>query len=394
MLLLALVVLLAAAGCQAVPGDARLQALGLHVTHHERIRLDVAQLRQTIDGQRVRRAGAAPVRLQLPIAAFGQRLSVQLEQVHGPFAPNYRILAGTEAGPPEQLHVDHSVFFRGHVARARGSVARATVSAAGIEATLLLQHEAYFVEPLHRYEDGGAATPEDHVIYRLSDVHPNVTDTHRTCGVAEAPGDHGSADSEGYQHYTGQAPAAGDRQRRALQPYDSSRRTCELYLTGDHRLYASLGSNPTAVSDLLIGFVEDLNLIYKFTEFTGGSSPSDTIAGINFAIRTMTVWTSSTSVINGETNPFATSTTDSQVFLSQLGTLNDLGDHCLGHAFTVQDFDSGVLGLAWRPNPRLSQTSSGVCSNPQYGNSYNTGITTRVNFGSQSPRLQVPIKKI
>lgn len=376
---------------ETLPSEVRLQALGKQITAHERVHLDVAHLRTLAQQQRVRRAEQAPLTIALNFQAFGKAFSLELQQTPAPLTREPLIML---ANPPGQaagkIAIDHNQFFRGHVRQMHGSLARATISELGVEATVLTLDDTWFVEPLSPQERdiGGLA---NHVLYRLADVHLNVTDTQHTCRMAEQSSD------EVYVRYRQAWPEDSHRERRNFRPFNAAHRTCELYLMADHRLYTNvMRSSATNTVNLLIGYVEDMNLIYKFSVFTGGASALDTITGINFAIRTITIWRTSNAVINGETNPFATDTSSSQTFLNQLGTLANLDNYCLAHAFTSQDFDAGVLGLAWRPDPRQSVTSSGICSPLHRFNiagqtvtvGYNTGITTLINFGTQSPRVQ------
>lgn len=92
-------------------------------------------------------------------------------------------------------------------------------------------------------------------------------------------------------------------------------------------------------------------------------------------------------------NPFASSTTSPFVFLDQLSSKRwDSANGvqlCLAHAFTNQDFNNGVIGLANVGTICSTSSTFGSVSNGITVFSDNTGITTTVNFGNKNPELQV-----
>eukprot|EP00051_Salpingoeca_urceolata_P021484 m.337719 g.337719 ORF g.337719 m.337719 type:complete len:900 (+) comp19807_c0_seq2:64-2763(+) len=347
-------------------------------TQHEKLYLSPVRLR--------RQSNQRP-RVRLGFNAYGRYFDLRLTQTDELFAPGFTARAATEAGGEgEPIHVDMTANFRGEVvdAESRSNYVHATLRGDALTASIALGGETYFIEPAHKYHE--PPTSHNHVVYRMSDLHLNASEHH--CGHDHSHDDHGTL-----------ARAARDRldldptlfednkghERARRAPFDTNARTCELHLMSDHRFYASHGSSVVATTEALIEFVENVNRIYKFTVFL--DPPSTEYIGIHFAIRYITVWTSAGAVINSVTNPFQTDTTDSNTFLLQLGNI-DLDDVCLGHAFTTQDFDSGVLGLAWRPDARSGATTSGICSKRQTGRNYNTGVTTTVNYGSTSPWVQ------
>ena len=69
---------------------------------------------------------------------------------------------------------------------------------------------------------------------------------------------------------------------------------------------------------------------------------------------------------------------------------NNYNHYCVSYVFTLRDFSSGVLGLAWIHYPDLSQRG-GVCDRfgpTRYGvQSLNTGIITQMNYGEFVNRL-------
>jgi hypothetical protein len=67
----------------------------------------------------------------------------------------------------------------------------------------------------------------------------------------------------------------------------------------------------------------------------------------------------------------------------------DFTDYCLAHLFTNQDFQNGVIGLAWVGD--TSGGSGGLCEvervNTRNGDrSLNTGFTTVLNYNRRVPR--------
>eukprot|EP00050_Salpingoeca_kvevrii_P003604 m.228838 g.228838 ORF g.228838 m.228838 type:complete len:1124 (+) comp10856_c0_seq29:1917-5288(+) len=390
--LLALAVLVTVHGPSTMVRALPRRALGQHIEHHELVQLDTAALHRQIHQARRRRAveGTDPI-VRIDVLAFGTPLNMRLRNTEAQFARNFQARAIGPNGA-EPIHLDMSVFFRGHVdnaPRGRRSYVRATIVNGTVDASIDLGDESYFIEPASRYYPAGTDINGDsHVVYRLSDYnHQNAT------GAAGASTMGAEGSTCGHAHWSQPEDSMygrhdqNQRFRRAAQPYDPNFRTCELHLIADHRFFASTsygGSSTTATANLLIGYLEDANRIFKFTSFINPGIGDDYI-GINFAIRYITVWTAANAVENGVTNPFAQATSDYSVFLGQVGNM-DLSDVCLGHAFTHQDFNDGVLGLAWKPTYSLGGSNTGICSGGS--GTFNNGMTTTINFGSNSPRLQ------
>ena len=86
--------------------------------------------------------------------------------------------------------------------------------------------------------------------------------------------------------------------------------------------------------NLLVQYMNDVNTIYKFTNFDGVDE------SIQLSIGKVTIFEGSGSSDAGESNPFST-TTSAQTFLGDLSSV-DHGAWCLAHGFTHQDFDGPV----------------------------------------------------
>lgn len=87
-----------------------------------------------------------------------------------------------------------------------------------------------------------------------------------------------------------------------------------MALVSDHRFYAGPGQgNAVTTAALLISFLDDVNRIYKFTDFGG-----DVGVGVQLAISQIVIFNESTSA----GNPFQDAGLESNTFLNQLSVLN------------------------------------------------------------------------
>eukprot|EP00051_Salpingoeca_urceolata_P016028 m.210977 g.210977 ORF g.210977 m.210977 type:complete len:1408 (+) comp18570_c2_seq2:346-4569(+) len=368
------------------------------IAHHHRINLDSTNL----DSQhhRVRRSEPGAVHVNVEFDAFDRHFDLLLQPTRLPFSPRLQATLITDHGP-EPIDFKPSAFYRG-VARGRSSDEsdiRALIVDGVLDGSVWVDGETYYIEPAHRYN----VTTHSHVVYKMSDVAPVPAGA---CGLTDDH-DHGHGQGHGHGHGHGAGSMDGAahpheklvygqkdqgiptskythenmRVRRAGAGGDPLKNTCELALIADHRFFASSQGQSSAVTtaNALVAYLEDVNRIYKFTDWDGVGT------GIQLAVAQLTVYDSA--VASG--NPFPDSgSSDSSAFLDQLSAV-DWSDFCLAHAFTTLDFDSGVLGLAYVGTICRDSANFGTSSfTGQTLRSRNTGITTITNFGSTSPRTQ------
>lgn len=163
--------------------------------------------------------------------------------------------------------------------------------------------------------------------------------------------------------------SSSSRSRRAIQ--DPRRKTCLLYLQGDHLFHDHLGSEEAAIT-MMTRHVQRLNSIYGSTDFDGDGVPD----GLSFMIKRLKVYSSSSA-------PDYKYLGDYPVikFLERFSE-GDYEAFCLAYMFTFRDFEGGTLGLAWTGDLK---NAGGVCERKGHFRgglkSLNTGIITLLNYG-------------
>ena len=237
---------------------------------------------------------------------------------------------------------------------------------------------------------GSGAGPDptyNHVIYSDEAVVEEVGDghDHRYCGLQDSDaratsGAQGSASGAAYKE---KESATGDHDdetiaRKRRVTFDiNQHNSCYMRLIADHRFFSAIGGGSVlTTTNRLVDILESANQVFKAANFEIGGT-------VQLAIRKMTIFNTTGPSATGETNIFATATTSSSTYLEQLSSINH-GQYCLAHAFTYQDFQGGVLGLAY-----VGTICDGYGSTASATS--NTGITTALNAGSQSATMQTNI---
>lgn len=304
------------------------------------------------------------------------------------------------ANRTERIAVDRSAYFRGVVAGygPDHSDVRAHIDKGKLTGSIRVRTRIFRVEPANSREHPHLGNAEDapangynHVVYSDEAMVEEVGDghNHAYCGLVsddEALNNtKRDMDAIRTQHSHDDHASIGQRQpdsttgnRNRRQTFNiDDHNTCDMRLIADHRFFTSVGGGSVLnTQNRLIDILEGANVIFKAANFQVGGT-------VQLAIRKMSIFTTSSSSSTGESNPHSIGTSSSSSFLDQLSAESQ-GQYCLAHSFTYQDFDNGVLGLAF-----VGTICSGFSSTSTP--SVNTGITTSLNQGSPSSTLQTNI---
>eukprot|EP00038_Savillea_parva_P006160 m.162062 g.162062 ORF g.162062 m.162062 type:complete len:1018 (+) comp12140_c0_seq1:496-3549(+) len=358
-------------------------ALSKFITHHDKVSLHPLHL--TRSRTRARRSPDAEVAVKF--TAYGRVFDLRMRRSDGPFAPDFHVEV-VHANHTERIAVDRSAYFRGVVAGygSDHSDVRAHIDGGKLTGSIRVRTRIFRVEPVDAQSHpqlglAPGAVPDDynHVIYADNAV---VDETHHEyCGLGsedanDAPDDTRESSHVHHTHTHLRHRRTHTRDRRQTFNIEDHN-TCDMRLIADHRYFQSVGgSSVLGTQNRLIDTLEAANLIFKAANFQIGGT-------VQLAIRKMTIFTTAGASSTGESNPHAVDTTASSTFLDQLSSQNQ-GQYCLAHSFTHQDFDGGVLGLAFVGT---------ICDGFQSSStpSVNTGITTTLNQGSTSASLQTNI---
>lgn len=366
------------------------------IENHDRVYLDMKALKA--DHNRMRRSvdsEDAP-ELSVRFRADNIHFDLRLRRSGDLFAPGFGGVDFVRAdGTVEKIPLDMGAYLSGIVAGYGADHSRvdAIVGENGIQASIAVGDKYYRLEEASKYDV--QSNSYNHVVYGSHDVNDPKPGT---CGVI----DHDTEDhySKGASHLhdaphastmkikygpndnssfpnDADTDGASSRSRRAVDV--SVQNTCIMHLLADKHFLAQNGGDATTTANVLVSHLTDVNNIYRFTNFDGVA------ASIKLAIGKLTVFdrvengnqVSST----GEVSPFIT-TTSAQAYLDSISSISHAG-YCLAHGFTHQDFDNGILGLAYvgvicqNPTGNCNEGNGGSCSR-------NTGITTSLNYDTSS----------
>jgi hypothetical protein len=203
-------------------------------TAHEEMRIDPQAI-----GLRVRETG----RLSLVTSAHDFEMQLRPNDLR---APNYRAEEVGPDGLPHPVTMSSVTTYKGNVEGVWGSDARFTLNDHDVEGMIVTPEESYFVESARKYSS--AAQPTDYVLYKASDVRPDIV---RTCGTTLDEQINAGAKQFMSSATTGVAPAV-------FSPF----KLVEIATEADLEYTNALGGSSAANNDIL-GIMNQIQAIYE-----------------------------------------------------------------------------------------------------------------------------------
>eukprot|EP00040_Diaphanoeca_grandis_P001861 m.19821 g.19821 ORF g.19821 m.19821 type:complete len:990 (+) comp12631_c0_seq1:399-3368(+) len=358
------------------------------VKKHHKVYIDMEKFEAT--RQRHRRS-AHPDPMSLVFTGDNGRIfDLRLQHTTRPFADGFSVDFVRSNGKIEQLAVDRSGHLDGIVAGYGHTASHVTaiVQGGSLLASITVGNEFYRLEPAPTPSGAGGHARHNHVLYSKHDVE----DEPGLCGVSEPNHPHDGirytpttanpeADPVIHTHLVEPSNVYFGNRSRREEVDVTIHNTCVMHLLADRFFFGNKGgSDAVTTMNLLVQHMNDVNTIYKFTQFVGVDE------SIQLSIGKVTIYEGTGPSETDSVNPFVTTNT-AATFLSDLGKI-DSGPWCLAHGFTHQDFTGGILGLAYVgvicAKSNSACTGSNQCSN-------NVGITTSLNYGVTSSNIQTTL---
>ncbi|XP_008306635.1 disintegrin and metalloproteinase domain-containing protein 17a [Cynoglossus semilaevis] len=318
------------------------------------------------------------------------------------FTDNFQAVFVDKYGREDNYNVQLQNYFTGHVVGEEHSRVQAHIDGDEFSAHILTDEAEYNVEPLWRFIDA----PADGrlLVYRSDDIkNLSRVASPKVCGYIHAEDRElfsqvSRGDGDG--HNMSQAAEYYHREKRHV--HDHKKNTCPLLLVADYRFFRHMGRGQESITlNYLIELIDRVDDIYRNTtwddEFQGygvqihqiiinkePTQPPDH-AGINWVHYNM----ENRHIIEKGKDKRMEGVWDVKKLLEQFSSdiAGNASTVCLAHLFTYQDFDEGVLGLAYVA-PSKAQALGGLCPKPYYPSasakkpSYlNTGLTSTKNYG-------------
>lgn len=277
------------------------QDLGLVFMNHEEVRLDPRAI-----AERVKETG------RMSLATRSQNFELQLRP-NDLRAARYRAEEVDADGATREVPMPEVSTYKGNVEGVWASDARFTVHNDQIEGMIVTPTESYYVERADKYSI--VAQPTDYVVYKASDVRPDIT---RTCGDTLEHQVNLNAKQLTANATTGQTPAV-------FSPF----KVVEIATEADFEYTNALGGSAAANNDIL-SIMNQVQAIYERD------------IGLTFSVVLQHTWAT-------PNDPYTTSG-DVDAMLREFtnywnanfsGTPRDIA-----HLFTARDL-GGPAGVAW-----------------------------------------------
>ena len=262
-------------------------------------------------------------------------------------ADNYRSVAAGDNGETRELERAPSRTFKGTVDGAGGSQARFTIDRDTIEGLIIAGGEKYFVEPASHYTQ--AATPEDFLFYRESDV---ITDHPLECGVETLA----EKVSEQSSRLTPSSATGVITQAAVLSPT----REAELATDADFEFFQANGSNATTANNEILSIINQVNGVYQSE------------IGLTFKVIYQRAWTTSADPYDATTMQGLLQQVQAQ--WSGANAPAGTSSRDLVHMWTGRDLDGLTTGLAYSNATINGVNANGVVCRSQ---DFSVGVSER-----------------
>ncbi|XP_071810805.1 ADAM 17-like protease isoform X2 [Apostichopus japonicus] len=306
---------------------------------------------------------------QITVNLMDRQLTLDLSTRTSLFHDEFKVFSVDKSGKKKEHVINKRAFYTGRVNGVPDSSVTAHFDGEDLTAKIFTPEEEYRIEPSWRH----ISEPHDYtmIAYKSSHVKQNSSSVYCANG-------HYLPDGLNYKRFEDEPhqESSHDREKRQVPPQVN---TCPLLLTADYRFYKMMGLSSMNISiNYLISLVDRVNDIYKDTVW------DVEYHGFGFEVKEILVHEVPT-YEPGHYNEFSPEGVAWNVQdLLEAYSKVDHSAFCLAHLFTFQDFEKGVLGLAYIGTPRTNAVG-GICTkkypSPSGDQYLNTGLTTTLNWG-------------
>ncbi|GAB1607561.1 ADAM 17-like protease [Argonauta hians] len=335
------------------------------------------------------------------LQGLGKQFNFYLHSTQRLLSSDFSASTVDSDGHETPVFINRNAFYEGALQDEEGSHVDAVWEGEDMLATITTPGETYTVEPSWRHLPG--SSNHTMIIYKGSDIKSlyNNTGHHRRhfCGYQpgvtltkeeldrsqrmkkfyqESEYNESHSLSHSYHHH---------RQRRSA----ALKNTCEMLLVADYTYFKGIGeSNSLKTANYLIHIMTKVDSIFRNTVWDEGSSGN--LKGYGLKIKKVKIHSQYS---NDESSYNKNKKWTYKNLLDKFSSSTELQKYCLGHLFTYQKFQDGVLGLAYISSSR-ENTVGGICSPMYYsGESFltlNTGWSSSMNtegFRTLSQEAQI-----
>ncbi|XP_028406064.1 ADAM 17-like protease [Dendronephthya gigantea] len=310
---------------------------------------------------------------EMKLSILGRTFHLSLVPKPELFSDRFQAVVVDEKGVQTEFAVNKKDFYRGFV---KGEETNSSVTM-GIDEDMITaaihsKGDTYHVEPASGQISGN--TKNKMIAYRDSDVIWNATfagnhtQKDRYCGLADAG------------NRTDHSPPSEERERRSTRSRRATtkKRDCSLVLVADYTYYETIGQKSRQKTlYAMVSVINRVDDIFRGTYWSDESSGA--YRNFGFVIKKIRIHDkpSTTGDYNTVYKPAWRITPLLEAF-----SRVDWSEYCLAHLFTYQDFQDGVIGLAYVAHPQ-ENSRGGICSEGDRGMWHNTGLSSSINWGSR-----------
>eukprot|EP00056_Hartaetosiga_gracilis_P020691 m.20928 g.20928 ORF g.20928 m.20928 type:complete len:697 (-) comp8642_c0_seq1:84-2174(-) len=352
-------------------------ALNKNIKHYESIRIEQEHVMR--QGRYVRSMFRHDKPFSFKMSAYEREFTFHLTPNTELFTETF-VIAAFNGNEREDVYIDDRTYYKGSVNRNASTSCHFRVANDGsVHGHFSHEGEKYQVDPASFHESVEEDSPADHVVYRLSDHINADVNIPAHCGVSDTTSMLDGLDTEEYS-----------RNRRAGTPFQTGMTVCDVAFYADSLFFDSIGAgSQSRTIDIMTARFASVKEVYEER-----NDVADQGTGAKIAIR-IGYFEIQQDSNNDPYNP-QNFNGDGNAYLRHFSTDPNaatsgkaLEDYCVGHILTYQDFDSGLLGLAWVGT--TGSSPGGICqtSATLSGQTLttNTGFSTQINFGVDVPEL-------
>ncbi|XP_077993939.1 disintegrin and metalloproteinase domain-containing protein 10-like [Glandiceps talaboti] len=281
-------------------------------------------------------------RLQLKFSAYDRLFELELYPDVSIFTSDALIETGSET----VIEYDRSKTYVGHLRGKGNNTVHGIVTEDGLfNGKITTEEDEFVVEPASTYfpktrEDD--VIDFDSVIYKTSDV--TLPKDKLQCGYKDQ--------TKQFNEHLSRGGSKNFHEKRKKR-YTSPRTCCTLFVVADHTFVQKHGSVHSTLDNILL-LIQDVNLIFKSIDFDEDGSQDN----ITFAIKHIKIHTAESLL---DSNYLLTGFhRNAEDYLYTFAGMGEYDDYCLAVLLSNQDFDEGILGLAWMGSLDYGQIG-GIC---------------------------------
>ena len=323
---------------------------------------------------------------KMSFKAMGKQFDITLNPNLDIYSRDFNVYSVDSKGVKQKLNINYNEFYRGQVVGDKLSIVSAHIDHNGnglMTASIITGDDVYVVEPNWRFRGNNSGNNDSMIIYKLSDVVIDHSDTHNNqtefCDYIKIDDNSTEPDQRHLKHRpikTKRDLYDDENDISSSDEFVPLGTHCALLLVADYSFYESMGdSSKQTTTNYLIHIIDRVNIIFNETEWKDDENQKG-FKGMGFLIKEILIHTEP----NNDPKHYNSESRKSVREMLVAFSKNKYNSNfCLSHLFTHKTFENNVLGLAYVASERFN-SYGGICSQSYQDKGetlyLNTGLTT------------------